>query len=85
MFKQIGFLATFVLLAYSLISLGLLAWYYDLAHYSAVKSDDFRIVYVNSIRADLSCDLLLFVSAIIGKISLKRYYPFAPLMQLFFN
>ena len=68
MFKPIGFLVTLVLLVYSLISLALLAWYYDQYRYSEVKDDSPHIVYVNSIRADLACDLFLFVTAIIGKI-----------------
>ncbi len=70
--KILGFLSTFFVFGYSLICLGLLAWYYDKWSLSkADNSDNPLFVYVNCIRADIASDVLIFISSIFGKLIYK--------------
>ena len=68
MWKPIGVISTLLLAAFSLSDLGIAAWYYDKFNFNDYHKNVYYDLtdYVNSLRAVLACDLMVFVVCFLG-------------------
>lgn len=69
MFKPLGITVTILLLLYTIVSFVIAIWFYDAANFSKSENRDLYPAYVDTLRAVLAVDFMMFIASIIGLVS----------------